>query len=473
MTHSPAFALSFAGAAALTASLAAQTAAPKNHRLEVTPATVAVGYYWSDAKPALRIASGDIIDVDTLLTNNPDGLARAGVPDDKIQASLKAITAEVTGDRRGPGGHILTGPVYVEGAEPGDALAVKILTIDLPIDYGYNGCSGFVPENCERGTPSKIMMLDRMNMTSEFAPGIVIPLKPFFGSMGVAPAPELGRVSSNPPGRHAGNMDNKELVAGSTLYIPVFARGALFEIGDGHAAQGDGEVDQTAIETSLRGRLQLTVRKGMALNFPRAETATDYIAMAFDADLTKATTMAIQEMVDFIAARWKMNKHQAYQLISVAGNVAVTQLVDKPNHGVHVRLPKSIFSTSPAGAGGAAEQEIRAAEKLWNESRVRADVAALGALLDEAWTVTHGDGTINTKAEYLADLKSGARKFFADVKQDDFAVRIYGDTAVAAGLSDSKVEYKGKPSGGALRFTRVYAKRDGRWVMIASHATRR
>jgi ketosteroid isomerase-like protein len=119
------------------------------------------------------------------------------------------------------------------------------------------------------------------------------------------------------------------------------------------------------------------------------------------------------------------------------------------------------------------EDEVRAMEKLWNESRVHADVAALDRLLDAGWTVTHGDGTINTKAEYLADLKSGARKFFADVKQDDFTVRIYGDTAVAAGLSDSKVEYKGKPSGGALRFTRVYVKRDGRWIMIVSHATRR
>ena len=332
-----------AGIAVLTAALGAQTRTPSTHRLEATPATVAVGYYWSDATPALRIASGDIIDVDTLLTNNPAGLARAGVADEKIQPSLKAITTEVVGDRRGPGGHILTGPVYVEGAEPGDALEVKILSIDLPIDYGYNGCSGFVPENCERGTPSKILVLDRKSMTAEFAPGIVIPLKPFFGSMGVAPAAELGRVSSNPPGRHAGNMDNKELVAGSTLYIPVFARGALFEVGDGHAAQGDGEVDQTAIETSLRGRLQLTVRKGMTLNFPRAETATDYISMAFDPDLTKATTLAIQEMVDFIAVTKKMSKHQAYQLVSVAGNVAVTQLVDKPNHGVHVRMPKSIF----------------------------------------------------------------------------------------------------------------------------------
>ena len=144
-----------AGALALVsltaAALAGQTRTPKTHRLEATPTTVAYGYYWAEAKPALRIASGDIIDVDTLLTNSPTGLARAGVPDDKIQASLKTIVAEVTGDRRGPGGHILTGPVYVEGAEPGDALEVKILSIDLAIDYGYNGCSGYVPENCERG----------------------------------------------------------------------------------------------------------------------------------------------------------------------------------------------------------------------------------------------------------------------------------------------------------------------------------
>src|SRR6266478_8815471 len=146
-------------------SFAAEKPASRTHRLEATPAPVAYGYYWSEAKPALRIASGDIIDVDTLLTNNPNGLARAGVPDDKIQASLKAITTEVTGDRRGPGGHILTGPVYVEGAEPGDALEVKILSIDFAIDYGYNGCSGFIPENCDRSVPAKIVALDKKKMT--------------------------------------------------------------------------------------------------------------------------------------------------------------------------------------------------------------------------------------------------------------------------------------------------------------------
>jgi acetamidase/formamidase len=326
------------------AAVIAATPAPRVHRLEATPSTVAYGYYWAAAPPVLRIASGDILDVDTLLTNTPTGLARAGVPDDKIQASLKAIVAQVTGERRGPGGHILTGPVYVEGAEPGDVLEVKILAVDFALDYGYNGCSGFLPENCDRAAGTRILSLDRQARTATFAPGIVIPLRPFFGSLGVAPAPELGRVSSNPPGRHAGNLDNKELIAGTTLFIPVFAPGALFEIGDGHAAQGDGEVDQTAIETSLRGRLQLTVRKDLKLTWPRAETPTDYITMATDPDLAVATKTAVQEMVDFVAANWKLSKHQAYQLVSIAGNVAVTQLVDKPNVGVHVRLPKSVFT---------------------------------------------------------------------------------------------------------------------------------
>ena len=318
-------------------------AAPKTHRLEVTPSTVAYGYYWSEARPALRIESGDIIDVDTLLTNTPEGLKRAGVADEKIQASLKTVVEQVTGERRGPGGHILTGPVYIEGAEPGDVLEVNVLSIDLAIDYGYNGCRGFLPDNCDNTQPQKIFALDRSKMTAEFLPGIVIPLRPFFGSMGVAPPQEAGRVSSNPPGKHAGNLDNRELVAGSTLYIPVFVRGALFEIGDGHAAQGDGEVDQTAIETSLRGRLRLTVRRDMKLTWPRAETSTDYISMGMDPDLTVATQVAIQEMIDFLVAEKHLTRHQAYQLVSIAGNVAVTQLVDKPNHGVHVRLPKSIF----------------------------------------------------------------------------------------------------------------------------------
>jgi acetamidase/formamidase len=330
----------FAILALLTAAPAfTQLAKPKTHRLEATPETVAYGYYWSDAKPVLRIASGDIIDVDTLLTNTPRGLERAGVKPEDVQQTLRTVVDTVTD--KGPGGHILTGPVYVEGAEPGDALEVRVLSIDISIPYGYNGCQGFLRENCKPNS-TKIIPIDRKMMTAEFAPRIIIPLHPFFGSMGVAPPPAAGRVSSTPPGIHAGNLDNRELVAGTTLFIPVHVPGALFEVGDGHAAQGDGEVDQTAIETSLRGRLQLTVRKGMTLAWPRAETPTDYISMGTDEDLTKATKIAVQEMVDFLAATKGLDKLAAYQLTSIAGNVVITQLVDQ-TVGVHVKMPKAIF----------------------------------------------------------------------------------------------------------------------------------
>jgi len=278
--------------------------------------------------------------VDTLLTSTPDRLEKAGVKPEDVQASLRAIVSSVTD--RGPGGHILTGPVFVESAAPGDALEVQVVSIDLAIAYGYNGCSGFIRENCDQGRPIAIIPLDRTRMIGTFRPGIEIPLRPFFGSMGVAPPPAAGRVSSSPPGIHAGNLDNKELVAGTTLWIPVHVPGALFEIGDGHAAQGDGEVDQTAIETSLRGRVRLTVRKGMTLKWPRAETPAHYISMGIDVDLTAATRIAIQEMVDFLTATKKLDRHAAYQLTSLAGDVAITQLVDG-TMGVHVKMSKSVF----------------------------------------------------------------------------------------------------------------------------------
>jgi acetamidase/formamidase len=326
----------------LLAAAAIGALAPATHRLEATPSTIAYGWYDAAAAPVLRIASGDIIDVDTLLTNTPNGLTRAGVPADQIQASLKAIVAETPAEKKGPGGHILTGPVFVEGAEPGDALEVRILSIDLAIPYGYNGCSGFLRENCAAANRTRIIPLDRTTMTATFAPGIVIPLRPFFGSMGVAPPPDAGRISSNPPWIHAGNLDNRSLVAGTTLFIPVHAAGALFAVGDGHAAQGDGEVDQTAIETSLRGRLQLTVRKGMKLAWPRAETPEYFISMGTDEDLTKATKIAVQEMIDFLVAEKKLDRMAAYQLASIAADVHITQLVDG-KVGVHVKMPKEIF----------------------------------------------------------------------------------------------------------------------------------
>ena len=334
----PRFTFALAFAITVVAQLPAQT----THQLPATPSTVAYGYYWSEAKPALRIKSGDIVDVETMLTNTPTGLERLGVKPADIPQALRDIVAQDTGSLRGPGGHILTGPIYIEGADSGDVLEVRLLSIKLASDYAYNGCRGFVPELC--GPPntrvSTLVHLDRDHMTAEVAPGIVVPLRPFFGSIGVAPAPALGRVSSNPPSRHAGNLDNKELVAGTTLYIPVFVKGALLEIGDGHAAQGDGEVDQTAIETNLRGRVQLVVRKDMKLEWPRGETPTHWITMGTDTSLVVATKTAIREMVKLLQEKKEITETQAYQAASMAADLRITELVDG-NVGVHMMIAKS------------------------------------------------------------------------------------------------------------------------------------
>jgi acetamidase/formamidase len=324
----------------LCAMLVASSArAQQIHQLPATPATVAYGYYWSEAKPAIRVKSGDIVEVETMLTNSPAGLERIGVKPEDVPQNLRDIVAQDTGSLKGPGGHILTGPIFVEEADSGDVLEVRIQSITLPIPYGYNGCSGFVRELCEvRG--SKLILMDRQKMTAEVAPGIVVPLRPFWGSMGVAPAAALGRVSSNPPSRHAGNLDNHELVAGTTLYIPVFVKGALLEIGDGHAAQGDGEVDQTAIETNLRRRVQLVVRKDMKLEWPRGETPTHWITMGTDTSLVVATKTAITQMVRFLQETKGITQTEAYQAASMAADLHITQLVDG-NVGVHMMIAKS------------------------------------------------------------------------------------------------------------------------------------
>ena len=206
------------------------------------------------------------------------------MPAADIQASLRAIVEQVKD--RGPGGHILTGPVFVTGAEPGDALEVKVLSIDLPIAYGYNGCSGLRPRELRAGPRPDDHPARSQEHDGDVPAGHRHSAAAVLRQHGRGAAAEVGRVSSNPPSTHAGNLDNKELVAGTTLFIPVHVRGALFEVGDGHAAQGDGEVDQTGIETSLRGKLQLTVRKGMTLAWPRAETSTHFISMGTDVDLT-------------------------------------------------------------------------------------------------------------------------------------------------------------------------------------------
>ena len=312
------------------------------YTLKATPKTVAWGYYDAKAEPVLHIKSGDTVVFDTLITNSPNGLEKAGVAPDQVQQNLRDIYKEIT--THGPGGHILNGPVYVDGAEPGDTLEIHIQKIDLAIPYAYNGFrfgAGFLTNDFAYAR-TKIIPLDRQRMVADFAPGIEIPLHPFFGSMGVAPPEAYGRISSAPPGIHGGNMDNKELVAGTTLYLPVHAPGALFEIGDGHAGQGNGEVDITALETSLEGTLQFIVRKDLKVKYPRAETPTHYISMGFDDDLSEATRIAVRQMIDFLVDEKHLSRDDAYMLTSVAGDVDITELVDS-NKGVHVMMPKAVF----------------------------------------------------------------------------------------------------------------------------------
>jgi acetamidase/formamidase len=314
----------------------------RTHQLKATPRTVAWGHYDAKSPPVLRIRPGDAVEFDTLITSSPARLERAGVPPGQVEQALRDIHAEVSD--KGPGGHILTGPVFVEGAEPGDVLEVRIEAVRLAIPYAYNAFgprSGAIPEDFPRAK-MRIIPLDGERMVARFAEGIDVPLRPFFGSMGVAPPESSGRVNSAPPGVHAGNLDNKELVAGTTLLIPVHVPGALFQVGDGHAGQGDGEVDITALETSLTGTLRFFLRKGARLNWPRAETPTHYIAMGLDKDLDEAMKIAVREAVELIASEKKLDRDDAYMLCSVAVDFRVTQVVDGTK-GVHAMIPKSIF----------------------------------------------------------------------------------------------------------------------------------
>lgn len=326
----------------IAAVFAQQSKTGKTHVLKPTPATVAYGYYHAKTPPVLRIQSGDTVEVHTLITSTPQRLEGAGVSPDQIEAALRDIVSNVT--NKGPGGHILTGPIYIEGAEAGDVLEVRIQSIKLAIPCSYTAFrpgAGFLPEDFQT-SKMKIIPLDKKRMIGKFGDGIEIPLRPFFGSMGVAPPEAAGRVSSAPPGIHAGNLDNKELVAGTTLFIPVHVPGALFQVGDGHAAQGNGEVCITALETSLIGKFQFIVRKDLKLRWPRAETPAAFIAMGIDEDLTAATKIAVREMIDFLVTEKKLSREEAYMLASVAADFSITQLVDGTK-GVHGMIPKAIF----------------------------------------------------------------------------------------------------------------------------------
>ena len=316
------------------------------YTLMPSPQTVNIGNFNAANKPVLTINSGDIVTIEAATQIPPEAVDESGVvPPSAVPQYVRDIYAQV--QDRGPGPHVLTGPVYINGAMPGDTLEVRILDVQLAADYGYNNQRPFTGTLPEEFTQfwRRVIPIDRAKKTAQVAPGVVVPLDhPFFGTMGVAPPPVMGRISSGPPGVHTGNLDNKDLSAGSILYMPVHVPGALFSVGDGHGAQGQGEVDLSAVETNLRGRFQFVVRKDMKLVWPRAETPTHWIAMGLNEDLDEAMKIAVRETIAFITQRFpKLSREEAYMIASVAVDYHVTQVVDGVK-GVHAMIPKAIFT---------------------------------------------------------------------------------------------------------------------------------
>lgn len=301
-----------------------------------TPQTVKWGYLDASLPPIATVASGTEIIVETVSGEPPH------IPTDPIFEILPEHLPILDQVEHGPGPHLLTGPIYVEGAMPGDVLALEILDIRLRQNWGFTlilPLLGTLPEDFPE-PELKHLLLDKSAGTATLPWGGELTLKPFFGIMGVAPPPVWGRVTSIIPRAHGGNLDNKDLLPGTTVYFPVFNEGALLTVGDGHGVQGDGEVCLTAIETALTGRFRVTVRKDMHLKMPRAESASHYITMGFDEDLDDALKQALRDMIAWIQDLSGLTKGEAYMLCSLAADMHVTQTVNVAK-GIHCMLPKT------------------------------------------------------------------------------------------------------------------------------------
>ena len=305
--------------------------------LKASKETCHWGFFDAALAPVVTVGSGDEITIDTI-SGGPRNLPGPG-----FHVPPELLELHAAGEPDMPG-HILTGPVAVRGAAPGDVLRVDILEVSLRQDWGFNylgPLKGTLPDDFPDHHHT-IIPLDAQRGIATLPWGLELDLAPFFGVMGVAPPPTWGRISTIEPRVHGGNIDNKELVAGSTLYLPVFAEGALFSCGDGHGAQGDGEVCVTAIETALRGRFRLTVLKDRAIRYPQAETATHYITMGMDADLDRCAEMALRDMIALVSARAGISREEAYMLCSLAGDLRITQTVNREK-GVHMMMAKSLI----------------------------------------------------------------------------------------------------------------------------------
>jgi len=314
------------------------------HRLSASPETVRWGTFDAAYPPLLTVNTGDTVVLECV-SGAPEVMPTPG-SGLTIPPALAAIHA--SNIHRG-GGHILTGPVAVAGAAPGDMLEVRIDKIELGNDWGYCGfrpLAGTLPEDFPERYLSHIPV-DRGRRTCQLPWGTELPLAPFFGVMGVAPPPRYGTISTIQPREHGGNLDNKELTEGSTLFLPVWTEGAKFSAGDGHGVQGDGEVCINALEICLTGTFTLILHKGNGardplLHYPRAETTSHFISMGMNEDLDLAMKTALREMIRFITTRTNLSREQAYQFCSLAVDFHVTQTVNGEK-GVHGLLRKGLL----------------------------------------------------------------------------------------------------------------------------------
>jgi len=342
--------ITIAAAALLAAGCSAIPPAAEVH-VRSTPETVAWGELPAGRAPVARVRQGQTVSIDTVshqgVINNMDPVkffAAAGIAAQDVLQDARDIYARA---KKGAGVHILTGPVYVEGAEPGDMLEVRIVDLRFRVPYGVNNSgkgAGVLPDL--HGAPyPKIIRLDTERRVALFAPGIEIPLVPFMGIMAVQPPQSL--PNTRPPGVYGGNMDFNRLTSGSSLYLPVYQSGALFYTGDSHAVQGDGEVNGTAIEASLTPVLQFVVHKGAgrAMKWPRAEDADNYYMMGMDRDLDLALKEAVQETVAWLQQERGLSPADAYSLASIGVNFTVAEAVDDVQM-VYAAIPKKLFATN-------------------------------------------------------------------------------------------------------------------------------
>lgn len=310
------------------------------HTLRATPETAHLGGLSSALPAALVIESGDVVDVETfsgfyVVDEAPEVFRHPG---------LVTLRRELPASRKvGPGPHLLTGPIAVNGARPGDTLEVELLAIEPSLPMGWNAIRKGWGVLADRFNEPRVRFvpIDRQRMTCEVAAGAHVPVEPFFGILGVAPAGEA--VSSIPPGMFGGNIDNRELRAGSKLYLPVQVEGAFFSIGDGHAAQGDGEVNVTAVECSMNGSVRLTVRRDVVCEAPFAVTPTHLISMGTATSLDVALRGAVRQMVELLGRLVGMDAEDAYVLCSVAGSFRITQAVNAPVVGVHGMVRRDVL----------------------------------------------------------------------------------------------------------------------------------